>query len=417
MPRLAVVGLTWPPETFLQWKYRGLVERGWRVTVVASYVEDPGVRIEGVRVVRQPDWQAGRATHVAGVLRHGAALLVTSPRRFVRALRSVGSGPLWRFHYFLRLARLRADVVQFEWEGAAVANLPLLAIVRRPMTMSCHGGLHVYLHSPERASQFSRVAEAFEEASLVSGVSRAVLGEAERHGLDPDKARLIPTAVDPDVFSPGDARPAERELRVVAVSWLRWLKGLEWAVAAVADLAARGVPVRLDVFGGSPQPPVGEASDRERLLWTAADLGVADRVRLHGHVTTGRLVEELRAADVLLHSSLSEGVPTVVLEAMSCGVPVVVTGVGGVTEAVTDGVEGLVAPARDASALADALERLWVDPALRHRLGGAGRERVLRSFTLERQLDSFDALYGSLIGGAQPAPVPPAPDPTPSLPL
>jgi glycosyltransferase involved in cell wall biosynthesis len=204
---------------------------------------------------------------------------------------------------------------------------------------------------------------------------------------------------------------------VVAVSWLRWLKGLEWAVAAVADLAARGVPVRLDVFGGSPQPPVGEASDRERLLWTATDLGVADRVRLHGHVTTGRLVEELRAADVLLHSSLSEGVPTVVLEAMSCGVPVVVTGVGGVTEAVTDGVEGLVAPARDASALADALERLWVDPALRHRLGGAGRERVLRSFTLERQLDSFDALYGSLIGGAQPAPVPPAPDPTPSLPL
>jgi len=80
-------------------------------------------------------------------------------------------------------------------------------------------------------------------------------------------------------------------------------------------------------------------------------------------------------------------------------------------------VEGLVAPARDASALADALERLWVDPALRHRLGGAGRERVQRSFTLERQLDSFDALYGSLIGGAQPAPVPPAPDPTPSLPL
>jgi glycosyltransferase involved in cell wall biosynthesis len=128
-------------------------------------------------------------------------------------------------------------------------------------------------------------------------------------------------------------------------------------------------------------------------------------------------VGELREADVLLHSSLSEGVPTVVLEAMACELPVVVTDVGGVSEAMSDGVEGFLAPARDAGALADALERLWSDPELRRRMGSAGRERVLSDFQLERQIDRFAALYGSLIGAAEPEPLPPAPDPTPSLPL
>jgi len=177
------------------------------------------------------------------------------------------------------------------------------------------------------------------------------------------------------------------------------------------------VPVRLEVFGGDPQPPLGEASDRERLLWAAEELGVQDSLVVRGHVPTELLVDELRSADVLLHSSLSEGVPTVVLEAMACELPVVVTDVGGVREAVTDGVKGLLVPPRDPAALADALERLWLDPDLRARLGRAGRERVLREFTLERQLDSLDSIYRSLIAGARPAgaPVPPVPDPSPSL--
>jgi colanic acid/amylovoran biosynthesis glycosyltransferase len=417
--RLLVVGLTWPPETFLRWKYRGLVERGYRITAAVSYVEDPGARIEGVRVVRMANPDAGALALALGLARNGLALAVSSPRRLARTLRLCGVRPLRRLHHFLVLARLRGDVVHFEWEGSAVDHLPLLGVWEMPVAMSCHGGLHVYVHAPARRRMVDGLAAAFEAASAVAGVSRAVLAEARARGLDPAKALLVPTAVDPAVFSPDRSlSPRDpRELHVVAVSWLRWLKGLEWAVAAVAELCERGVPVRLDVLGGDPQPPLGEASERERLLWAAEDLGVRDRVRLRGHLPSEELVAELRQAHVLLHPSLSEGVPTVVLEAMACALPVVVTDVGGVSEAVTDGVEGLVVPARDPSALADALERLWRDAQLRQVMGRAGRARVERDFRLDRQVESFAALYSSLIGRAEPAPAPPAPDPTPSLPL
>ena len=418
--RLLVVGLTWPPETFLRWKYRGLVERGYRVTAAVSYVEDAGARIEGVRVVRMANPDAGALALALGLARNGLALAVSSPRRLVRTLRLCGVRPLRRLHHFLVLARLRGDIVHFEVGGLGGGPPATAGVWELPVAMSCHGGLHVYVHAPARRRMVEGLAAAFEAASAVAGVSRAVLAEARRAGSTPQRRCWCPTAVDPAVFSP-EVSPwprDPRELHVVAVSWLRWPKGLEWAVAAVAELSERGVPVRLDVFGGDPQPPLGEASERQRLLWAAEDLGVRDRVRLRGHLPSEELVAELRQAHVLLHPSLSEGLPTVMLEAMACALPVVVTAdVGGVGEAVTDGVEGLVVPVRDPSALADALERLWRDAQLRQVMGRAGRARVERDFRADRQIESFAALYGSLIAGAEPEPVPPAPDPTPSLPL
>jgi glycosyltransferase involved in cell wall biosynthesis len=91
--------------------------------------------------------------------------------------------------------------------------------------------------------------------------------------------------------------------------------------------------------------------------------------------------------------SLDEGLPTVILEAMACGVPVVATDCGGVSEALTDGVEGFVVPPRDSEALKRALERLWREPELRTRMGEAGRRTATSRFTLERQLDEFLAMY------------------------
>jgi glycosyltransferase involved in cell wall biosynthesis len=138
---------------------------------------------------------------------------------------------------------------------------------------------------------------------------------------------------------------------------------------------------------------VAETGERSRILHTVADLGLEDHVRLHGQVASADVARTLQGADALLHPSVIEGLPTVLLEAMACGVPVVATDCGGVTEAVTDGVEGFVVPTRQPGELAVALERLWRDPGLRARMGAAGRRTVTSRFTLERQLDEFVALY------------------------
>jgi glycosyltransferase involved in cell wall biosynthesis len=86
----------------------------------------------------------------------------------------------------------------------------------------------------------------------------------------------------------------------------------------------------------------------------------------------------------------------VILEAMACGLPVVATDCGGVREAVRDGVEGFVLPPREPALAGAALERLWREPALRERMGRAGRARVLSEFTLEANLDAMERLYGEV---------------------
>ncbi|HYX21601.1 MAG TPA: glycosyltransferase family 4 protein, partial [Thermoanaerobaculia bacterium] len=90
--------------------------------------------------------------------------------------------------------------------------------------------------------------------------------------------------------------------------------------------------------------------------------------------------------------SLSEGFCNAAIEAMGCGVPVVMTSCGGVREGLTDGVEGFVVPLRDPKAMADAVATLARDPALRARMGRAGRARIARDFTLDRHVSDFVTL-------------------------
>jgi glycosyltransferase involved in cell wall biosynthesis len=90
---------------------------------------------------------------------------------------------------------------------------------------------------------------------------------------------------------------------------------------------------------------------------------------------------------------LSEGISNAVVEAMACGIPVVTTDCGGMSEAVSDGVEGLVVPIRDPLAMADAIERLYIDSELRARMGAAGRTRVERDFVFTVQAEKFLDLY------------------------
>jgi glycosyltransferase involved in cell wall biosynthesis len=108
--------------------------------------------------------------------------------------------------------------------------------------------------------------------------------------------------------------------------------------------------------------------------------------------------EAMQRSDLFLHSSLSEGISNAALEAMACGLPVVTSDGGGMKEAVHDGIEGFVVPLRDPVAAADAVAKLARDPALRARMGRAGRARVESTFRLDEQIARFIALYERVAG-------------------
>jgi glycosyltransferase involved in cell wall biosynthesis len=403
---LLEVGVRWPPETFLCWKLEGLAARGFRVTVASKAVFDRDARLDGVDMVRIERRSTSPTRARSIVARDGLALALRSPLRLVRLWRAVRrhappgeraryGGTAGLYAMYLRLARLSPDVVHFEWNGAAVEYLPLFDVWRCPVVTSCHGSdVSIYPHMPDLERYARGLVEVFDRASAVHCVSDALARETATFGLAPSKRRVIRPGVDPSAFAPGPSRNgAGGPLRVVTVGWLRWMKGHEYALSAVRAAIDRGVPVTLDIIGGTPGAEIGEPGEVRHIVHTIHDLGLADHVRLRGTLPTPQVIEQLRAADVLLHPSVSEGLPTVLVEAMACGIPVIATDVGGVTELVSDGVDGLVVPCRDPAAMADALEALWRDPALRARMGAAGRHTVQSGFTLERQLGAFQQLY------------------------
>jgi len=157
------------------------------------------------------------------------------------------------------------------------------------------------------------------------------------------------------------------------------------ALAGLKDFAWR-----FDVVGDGPlEPGIRRLIDR---------LGLQDRVRLLGF---RRDVSELIAlSQVFVLSSRSEAFPYSILEAMRAGLPVVASDVGGVREAVIPDETGLLSPAGDPGALQLALRRLILDPALRSRMGAAGRLRYLSHFTFERMQANTFALYREVLSPA-----------------
>jgi glycosyltransferase involved in cell wall biosynthesis len=159
---------------------------------------------------------------------------------------------------------------------------------------------------------------------------------------------------------------------------------------AARRLTDRGLDFELRLVGAGP----GEAAVRS----LAAARGLGDRVQFTGAIEHGELLHELAACDVVAISSRQEGLPMVALEALSVGAPLVATAVGGVPSIVEDERSGLLVPAGDAVALADALARALGDPALRQRLGAGGRHTVSERFSAARMVAGYEAEYRRPLG-------------------
>ena len=172
-------------------------------------------------------------------------------------------------------------------------------------------------------------------------------------------------------------------IRLLTVSRIDPRKGLRVLPDVVRALADRGVDVTLDLVGSTVGAP-GEA-ERRAIEERSRSLGVGDRVRLLGPVPLDRLLPLYREYDVFVLPTLpGEGVPRVLLEAMTGGLPIVTTRVAGIPSLITHEMNGLLVDAPTANAIAAALQRLVTDAGLRMRLIANGYESA-RAHTLEAQ--------------------------------
>ncbi len=167
------------------------------------------------------------------------------------------------------------------------------------------------------------------------------------------------------------------------------LKDLHTLIRAFALVRAEIPAARLRIFGGTPAVNRIYHESCEQLI---EELGLAGSATLEGRI--GNAVDAYHAGSIVALTSISEGFPYTVVEAMACGRPTVCTNVGGVAEAVGD--TGIVVPPRDHAAVAEACVKLLRDDELRHRLGVAARARVLEHFTLSQSLQMYRNVYEGL---------------------
>lgn len=239
---------------------------------------------------------------------------------------------------------------------------------------------------------------ALRTSDQVAAISSYTAGEVKRISDVP--VRIIPYTIGlPESATHSVAAPATRRdgrFRILFVGRLVERKGLAGLVAAVQRLPA-ALGARLEIVGEGPERPRLEAQIREA--------GLADRVVLRGRVSGVQLGEAYAAADALALPSVldsrsdTEGLGVVLLEAMSYGVPVVGSRVGGIPDIIVDGKTGLLVAPGDPGALADALRRLAEDPPLATRLGAAGQAHVRAHFSWERIVAQWEECYAAALSG------------------
>ena len=223
----------------------------------------------------------------------------------------------------------------------------------------------------------------------------------ERVGIAPAKVACIPNGIDIERYA-GTA--GSRELRpllgafappgtlvVVNVGRLDPVKNQAGLIAAFKLLCdgspATAARLRLVV--------VGEGVCRDALETQIARLGLHDQVRLLGDRKD--VPEILTECDVFALSSVAEGIPLTLLEAMAAGLPIVATRVGGVGEVVVDGVTGTLVEPGNPAALAQALRGYMEDALRRGQHGDAGRQRVEQRFSLAAMLAGYTSLYDEVL--------------------
>ena len=209
-------------------------------------------------------------------------------------------------------------------------------------------------------------------------------------GVPSDRLSYVPNGVDTDMFrapvTPVSARPP----LLLCVARLAGDKDHPTLLRAFARVLERHPDAMLRLVGDGPE--------EGRLRQWAAAHPAGKRVEF----VPGRpdVREEYAQARLFVLSSVREGQPNVLLEAMSCGLPLCATAVGGIPRLISAGENGFLCEPGDDAALAGHICRLLDDPSLGDRLGRAGRERVVRDFSFARMVDAHEALFERLARGA-----------------
>lgn len=358
-----------------------LAEQGLRLSVYTISYKGalaPKLEAAGIEIVAPPFAEAFR--RVPPLVRKPALLILSIAR-------------LW-----LLMLRHRADIVHFFLPEAYLLGGIISLFVPVPVRIMSRRSLNEYQTKHPILARIERNLHG--RMNAVIGNSSKVAAQLAQEGVPEDKLGLIHNGIDMAPFEVSDRDRRERaraalgiandSLVMVLVANLIPYKGHADLLRALA-LAAPGFAADWAVLCVGRDAGIGE-----ELRGLTNDLGIGGHVRWLGE--RHDVPELLAAADIGLLCSHEEGFSNAILEGMATALPMIVTDVGGNSEAVIDGQTGYVVPARDPKALAEAIRRLAADGGARASMGGKGKARVKDYFSVARCVSEYVQLYEGLAG-------------------
>ncbi len=276
------------------------------------------------------------------------------------------------------VARVPARINAVAGMGYVFTNQALKARLLRPvvrglMRLVLNGrGARLILQNKDDMAAFAQAGLARPE------LTRLVMGSGV------DLARFTPRA------QPAQIGHAAQPTRVLLAARLLWDKGIAEYAQAARLLKAKGLPVRF-LLAGSPDPGNPAAISQATLdSWQSEGL-----IDLLGQVSN--MATLFASVDIVVLPSYREGLPKSLIEAAACALPLVTTDVPGCREVVTHEVDGLMVPVKDANALANAIERLHLNPVWASQLGLAARQKAIAEFDERIVIEKTLAVYEELL--------------------
>jgi colanic acid/amylovoran biosynthesis glycosyltransferase len=282
-------------------------------------------------------------------------------------------------------------IIHFSYSAIGLSYVDEILVLQRngiKFVTSCRGtsdNIKPYIE-PGRKENLEQL---FQQIDLVHCVSNEMLNRMVRDfGLMKEKGFVNRPAIDIEKFGLRNEKISTDKTVVISTGRLEYVKGFVFAFLGIQQLIKEGIDLEFRILGGG--------KDEEYLRFLIQRLGLENAVKLLGPLSPERVYLELSEADVYLSSSLSEGISNAVLEAMSIGLPVVSTNVGGMSEVIEDGVTGLLVEPYAPDQIADAIKRYIDHPMLKDTYSKNARELMETDYSFERLIQVFDESYESL---------------------
>lgn len=387
-------------HAYLLREIRGLRELGLEIDVVAlraetrtggTYTKEEREEIQGTSYILQ--------VGAARILEAHLRTLTTRPRGYFRgvrrALRYGRLRPirtLYALIYFVE-AVIAGNIL--EQRGILHAHTHYLStqawmmseIFGLAISMTLHGSgefvdpQSFFLREKLAASSFAIAISEFGRSQILQSAPPGTAAKVE----------VCRLGVDPNFFTERPFRPDSRPFQLLSIGGMAPPRTFDVLIRALAELRSAGRDVVLRLVGDGPL--------RASLERMAAEHGLQDRVIFEGWKTQGELRPFYCQADVFVFSSLAEGIPVVLMEAMAQGIPCVASRITGIPELIRDGLDGFLVGTLDAKETARAVMRLMEDADLRRRMSLAARRHLVEEYNLPKNLEALAEIFRRRVGG------------------